>query len=101
MIRLILPLLFLATAAQAAPFSLGNPELGRQLYIRHDCASCHIKRIGGDGSGVFARPDHKVQDPASLLKQMKYCAGAAGISLSTEDEQHLGAYLNQQFYHFQ
>lgn len=99
--KLILPLLLFASAAQAAPFSLGNPGTGRQLYLRYDCASCHIKRIGGDGSGVFARPDHKVTDPASLLKQMKYCAGSAGINLSSEDEQHLGSYLNQQYYHFQ
>jgi len=55
--------------------------------------------VGGDGSEIFTRTDHKVRNASQLIKQINFCAGNAGIQLSAQDEQNLGAYLNQRYYH--
>lgn len=90
----------LALAAQAEPFAGGNAEAGRKLFDQNHCNRCHMSMLGGDGSAIFTRPDHKVKNPQQLVEQMHVCSGNAGITLSKQDEQNLGAYLNQNYYHF-
>jgi cytochrome c551/c552 len=96
----IIGMIFLLASAtvQAAPFATGNAETGKKLFEQNQCNSCHIQMVGGDGSGVFTRPEHKVHSAAQLVKQMNFCAGNVGIHLSPQDEQNLGAYLNQRYY---
>lgn len=95
----ILFLLFMLTSSvQAAPFATGNADTGKKLFEQNQCNSCHIKMVGGDGSEVFTRPDHKVRSASQLIKQINFCAGNAGVKLSSQDEQNLGAYLNQRYY---
>lgn len=95
----IAALLFLSiSTAHAAPFATGNAETGKKLFEQNQCNSCHIKMVGGDGSEVFTRPDHKVRSAPQLIKQMSFCAANAGVDLSAQDEQDLGAYLNQRYY---
>ncbi|KAF0204888.1 MAG: hypothetical protein FD173_1470 [Gallionellaceae bacterium] len=96
--KIALLLLLVGSAAQAAPFAAGNADTGKKLFEQNQCNSCHIKMVGGDGSEVFTRPDHKVRNAAQLIKQINFCAGNAGIHLSAQDEQNLGAYLNQRYY---
>lgn len=91
-------LLLLSNTTHALPFATGNADSGKKLFAQHHCNSCHIKMLGGDGSEIFTRPDHKVRSTAQLIKQINFCAGNAGIALSAQDEQHLGAYLNQRYY---
>jgi cytochrome c551/c552 len=96
----IFAMIFLLASAtvQAAPFATGNAETGKKLFEKNQCNSCHIQMVGGDGSGVFTRPEHKVHSAAQLVKQMNFCAGNVGIHLTPQDEQNLGAYLNQRYY---
>lgn len=91
-------LLLVSTAVQAAPFANGNAEAGKKFFEQNQCNRCHIQMVGGDGSEVFTRPDHKVRSASQLIKQINFCAGNAGIHLSAQDEQNLGAYLNQRYY---
>jgi len=90
--------LLLAGAAQAAPFAKGDAEVGQKFFDKNHCNRCHIDMMGGDGSGIFTRPDHKVRSAAQLVTQMNFCSGNMGITLSAQDEQNLGAYLNQRYY---
>ena len=90
----------LATAAQADPFPKGNSEAGKKLFEKNVCNRCHDSMMGGDGNRIFTRFDHKVQNPAQLVQQMHVCSGNVCITLSKQDEQDLGAYLNRNFYHF-
>ena len=90
----------LAATAQAEPFPQGNPEAGKRIFEQNVCNRCHDSMMGGDGSKIFTRFDHKVKNPAQLVQQMHVCSGNVGITLSRQDEQHLGAYLNRNFYHF-
>jgi len=93
----LLPALILlctATTASANPFPSGNAQAGQQLYEKHKCNSCHAKVMGGDGNGIFTRPTHKVLNTKDLLGQMDACSGHIGATLTPQDQQHLGAYLN-------
>ncbi len=93
-------LLLVSSVAQAAPFETGNFDAGKKLFEQSHCNRCHIEMKGGDGSEIFTRPDHKVRSAPQLIKQINFCGGNAGVNLSTQDEQNLGAYLNKLYYKF-
>lgn len=95
----LFPLLLLAYAglASATPFPEGNADLGKKLFDQNRCNRCHIAMVGGDGSGIFTRPDHKVRTPEQMVEQMHVCSANVGITLSHADEQNLGAYLNRYY----
>jgi cytochrome c2 len=90
-------LLCAATAAAANPFPNGNAQTGQKLFEQYKCASCHVAMLGGDGSAIFTRPDRKVSSVADLIEQMHFCTGNIGVTLTPQDEQHLGAYLNRYY----
>jgi cytochrome c553 len=95
---LLTTMLLLSSVAQAAPFASGNAETGKKLFEQSHCNHCHVQMVGGDGSEVFTRPEHKVRSASQLIKQINICGGNAGVNLSAQDEQNLGAYLNQRYY---
>ncbi|MFA6970589.1 MAG: cytochrome c [Gallionella sp.] len=90
-------LLCAAATASANPFPNGNPQTGKVLFDKYKCNSCHSAMLGGDGSAIFTRANRKVHDAGELIEQIKLCSGNVGASLSTQDEQHLGAYLNRYY----
>lgn len=90
-------LLCVTTAAQAAPFPGGNAQAGEKLFNQYKCSSCHAAMLGGDGSAMFTRADRKVNTPTELVEQIRVCSGNVGAHLTTQEEQHLGAYLNRYY----
>jgi len=92
-----LVLLFAAANASANPFPGGDAKTGQRLFEQHRCNGCHVKLVGGDGSAIFTRTDSKVRDAAGLLGQMDACSGNIGAALTSQDRQHLGAYLNRYY----
>ena len=90
----------LACSASAAPFADGNAENGKKLFEENNCSSCHIGKVGGDGSAIFTRPNRIVQNPEQMVERMHVCSGAVGMTLTPQKEQDLGAYLNQTYYKF-
>lgn len=93
-------LLLCISTAHAAPFTKGNAEAGKKLFDKNNCNSCHTKMVEGGGDAVFTRPEHKVRNAEQLVQQMSMCSANTGIQLSAQDEQNIGAYLNQRFYKF-
>ena len=93
-------LLCAATAAQAAPFAQGNATAGKRLFEQSHCNRCHMAMEGGDGRAIFTRPDHKVRNPQQLVAQLHICGANVGLDVTPQQEQDLGAYLNQTYYHF-
>lgn len=88
------------TSAQALPFAKGNAEAGKALFEKNNCNGCHAKMLGGDGSAVFTRAEHKVKTPAALSTQIRRCSSNLGLMLFEEDEENLAAYLNKTYYKF-
>ncbi|MDO8413552.1 MAG: cytochrome c [Gallionellaceae bacterium] len=92
--------LLLCGIAQAVPFTDGDAKAGKKLFEHYKCNSCHIGKMGGDGSAIFTRANHKVTSPEKMIAQIKMCSGNVGANLSAQEEQNLAAYLNQKYYKF-
>jgi mono/diheme cytochrome c family protein len=99
--RHLLAILFLAFAApaQALDFEKGSVKMGKLFFEQH-CKSCHVDHFGGDGSGVFTRPDHEIRSVEELARQIGRCNDASHAELSEQQQRDVGAYLNQAFYRF-
>lgn len=91
-----LPILLLMTLVavpvSAAPFDKGNPKAGQALHDK-SCVACH-------GTQVYSRKDRKVKTSAQLAARISGCNANTGAGWFPEEEQHVGAYLNQTFYRF-
>lgn len=95
----ILLALLSVPAVQAAPFAGADAQAGAALHAKQ-CAGCHVGRFGGDGSKIYTRPDHRVKSASALEQQITTCTTNLGLDLFPEDENNLGAYLNQHYYKF-
>ena len=96
----ILASLASAGAALAAPLSKADPAAGAKLFDEARCAGCHAQRFGGDGSGVFTRPDRKVKSADALLRQVRACVTQLNVQWFPDEEEQVAAYLNQKYYKF-
>lgn len=92
-------LLFLSAVAVAGPFDKGDAKQGKAMHQKL-CADCHIAKFGGDGSRIYTRPERRVKNASALSQQIAACNAMLGTNLFPEDELHLAAYLNGQFYKF-
>ena len=91
---------FASVSTIAAPFPDGNVLAGKKLFVDNKCNSCHIGKVGGDGSAIFTRPNRIVNNPQEMVDRMHVCSGVVGMTLTKQKEQDLGAYLNQTYYKF-
>lgn len=89
----------LTLPAVAAPFEKGNVQAGKATHDKQ-CAGCHATKFGGDGSKIYTRADRRVKSASALAQQVTTCNAMLGNNLFPEDELHLAAYLNGQFYKF-
>ena len=89
----------LAGSAYAEPFTKGDPKTGKGLHDK-TCVSCHTSMFGGDGSKIYTRADRKVRTPDQLVARISACNANTGAGWFPEDEAHVAAYLNQQYYKF-
>lgn len=89
----------LLSPAFAEPFADGDPKAGKALHDKH-CLSCHVGIAGGDGSKIYTRDNRKIKSAKALASQVSACNSNSGAGLFPEDETHIAAYLNQQFYKF-
>ena len=97
---IVIAALLLAGSALAEPFPKGNPKTGKALFDAANCNTCHVSMMGGDGYKLFTRPERKIKSADALLKQVKFCAGQVGAQWFPDEEEHVAAYLNQQYYKF-
>ncbi|MEO8305046.1 MAG: cytochrome c [Betaproteobacteria bacterium] len=90
-----------AASAQTppAPFSSGNTATGRTMVDR-DCVGCHAQRFSGDPDQMYKRADRRIKTPAQLLAQVQGCNVNLGKGYFPEEEEHIAAYLNLEFYKF-
>ncbi|HEX7972250.1 MAG TPA: cytochrome c [Thiobacillus sp.] len=89
----------LASGAHAAPVAKGDPRIGKALHDK-TCINCHASMFGGDGSKIYTRADRKVKTAQQLAARISACNANTGAGWFPEDEAHVAAYLNQQYYKF-
>jgi cytochrome c5 len=82
-----------------APFRTGETKAGK-LIVDRDCVGCHAQRFAGDPDQMYRRTDRRVKTPAQLLAQVQGCNVNLGKGYFPEEEEHIAAYLNLQFYRF-
>ena len=95
---------FFATAAaiaqkQPAPFAAGDAKTGKAL-VERDCVSCHAAKFPGDPDRMYTRAEHRVKTPAKLLAQVLACNTNLAKGYFPDEEEHIAAYLNLEFYKF-
>lgn len=96
---LFFALIVAATTPQANPFAKGDPKIGKSLAAKN-CVSCHVSMFGGDGSAMYTRPDRKVKTAPQLLSKISACNVSVGANWFDEDEIHVAAFLNKNYYKF-
>jgi hypothetical protein len=89
-----------ATAPGAvAPFEAGKPELGKPLAQSH-CVSCHAKAYANQPERMYTRSNRRVDSARALLEQIRRCNANLGLQWFPEDEEHVAAFLNLNWYKF-
>lgn len=84
---------------QPKPFASGNPKIGKTMSDK-DCVGCHQRQFDGDAAKIYLRSDRKVHTPAQLMAQIGRCNSQLGTNYFPEEEEHVAAYLNLQYYKF-
>jgi mono/diheme cytochrome c family protein len=64
------------------------------------CVECHARITGGEANRIYARAESRVTTASQLQNQIHTCNSALKKPLFPEEEAHLAAYLNSQYYHF-
>ena len=84
----------------ADPFPDADPKAGPALLAK-SCNACHVSLQGGDGSGIYTRPDRKISNARELFARVRICNTNVGAGWFEDEEKNVAAYLNQRYYHFQ
>jgi hypothetical protein len=87
--------------------AMGEPEifkgadlaLGARLIAEGQCAQCHIKRVGGDGSAIY-RPRGRIHTPGFLRGMVEQCNTELNLGFFPEDVTAVAAVLNRDHYKF-
>ena len=96
----IAALLAFPLLAAAEPFPKADPVVGKKLASAAHCDRCHSERVGGDGSRMYTRPERKVKNPRQLLTQVGVCSSQLNTGWFPEEEEHVAAFLNREYYKF-
>ena len=75
-------------------------DSGKKLIADSKCEACHIRKVGGDGSAIYTRPDRRVTAKSKLLPQVERCSSELKLGLFPDDEAAIAAYLNATHYKF-
>jgi hypothetical protein len=89
-----------AVALAPAPFAGASPELGKPLDEKA-CVNCRARRFTGDADRIYLRGERRVHTPTQLLAQADYCSAEIGAGYFPEEEEHIAAYLNRQYFRFE
>ncbi len=92
-------LLALGCSAASSTHAAGDAKLGQAMHDKQ-CVNCHVRQVGGDGSRVYTRPDRKIASLSALRQRVAFCSNQTNAGWFPEDEEHVTAWLNQQYYKF-
>ena len=73
---------------------------GKALVEEKKCETCHHNQTMGDAKAVYLRKDRRVTSMEKLKAQVAVCNSQLNLGLFPDDEEHIVAYLNEQYYRF-
>ena len=91
-------IVLLLCAAPAVAAAGGDAARGRAL-VEKDCNGCHVRQFGSV-ERIYLREERRVRTPAQLQAQVAYCNTQLGTGLFPDEEAHIAAWLDQQYYRF-
>jgi hypothetical protein len=103
--RLLIPGLFVLAGTCAAQgqvpdiFRDADLPLGEKLLREHQCAACHVRKVGGDGSAIY-RPAGRINTPGALRGMVDMCSTELKLGLFPEESTAVAAVLNRDHYRF-
>ena len=100
LIFVLLTLASVSALAQGPAIFVGaDLQLGAQLIADNQCASCHQRKHGGDGSAIY-RPAGRINSPGALRGMIKQCNMELNLALFPEEVTAISAVLNRDYYRF-
>lgn len=88
-----------ARAQGAAIFQDADLALGEDLIAEHQCAQCHARKVGGDGSAIY-NPKGRINTPGLLRGMVEGCNTKFNFGLFPEEVTAIAAVLNRDYYKF-
>lgn len=85
--------------ALASPALASDIKRGKSLHDEN-CIECHVSIQGGDGSGIYTRPDRRIDSLPALSSQVNRCKNSMGVSWPQDQIDDVVAYLNNSYYKF-
>ncbi len=74
-------------------------KLGEQLIAEKQCAACHARKVGGDGSAIY-KPTGRINSPGLLRGMVEACNMELNLGLFPEEVNSIAAVLNRDHYRF-
>ena len=71
----------------------------QKLFAENQCSSCHMRRVGGDGSAIY-KPKGRVNAPGVLRGMVEQCNTELNLGFFPEEATAVAAVLNRDFYKF-
>ncbi len=88
-----------ARAQGAEIFKGSNLALGEKLIAEKKCATCHISKVGGDGSAIY-KPKGKFNTAGLLRGMVEMCNTNMNLGMFPEEVTDVAAVLNRDHYKF-
>ena len=86
-------------AQEPAIFQGADLKLGEKLVAEHQCAACHQRKVGGDGSAIY-QPAGRINAPGILRGMVEQCNTELNLGLFPEEVTAVSAVLNRDHYRF-
>ncbi|HEY2628227.1 MAG TPA: hypothetical protein VGI57_03835, partial [Usitatibacter sp.] len=90
----------LLCASALTCLAAGDPAAGMALVAEKHCEDCHANKTLGDAKAVYLRKDRKVTDLGKLKAQVALCNSELNLQMFPDEEEHVVAYLDHEYYHF-
>jgi hypothetical protein len=96
-LALLVPALGQAQGAEI--FKGADLALGAKLIAENQCAQCHTRKVGGDGSAIY-RPQGRINTAGLLRGMVENCSTQLNLQLFPEEVTAIAAVLNRDHYQF-
>ena len=93
-------LLVLCCLSAGLSLAAGDPALGRKLVAEKHCEDCHSNKTMGDARAIYLRKDRKVTTFEKLKARVALCNSELNLQMFPDEEEHVVAFLDQEYYHF-